>query len=255
MAKKARWNLPLFGFRTHNREKSELRTAKASGSVSPKARSKEYSLNNENPVSEMHQYAQRMSVALTKELAKNNLGERILKDISAFGKNELFPPELEEITTQMAFRTLTSGERPKTLAKELIAAFPELEYKSVCAALQTKCAIASAAKGKYRALDLGLNWYIWRTARDGDRVRKHHQFMEGVICNWNDPPNPERLLDGSQGKCVHPGYDTECRCIALNVVDLEDIEFPAKVHVMGVIKTVTSLRKMQKLDKQNKLQR
>jgi len=188
-----------------------------------------------------------MATAIVQELAEDGLGERILNDIREFGQEIASLADYDEIASLMAFRTLASGERPKALAQELVQTFPELDFSDTYSAMLSKCAVAASAKAKYRALRMGMEWYIWRTARDGDRVRKSHQMMEGVVCNWNDPPNPELMLSQIGGKPEHPGYADKCRCIALPVIDLEDIQLPAKVHVAGKIAEVTTIDEIRVL--------
>lgn len=192
--------------------------------------------------------AQRMADAVAKEFSEDGLGEKILNDIKTFGSSESIPVEYDDIASLVAFRTLTSGERPAPLAQELVKSFPELDYSDIYSAMLTKCSIASSARVKFRALQMGMDWYIWRTARDGDRVREAHRMMEGVVCNWNDPPNPERLLSGTDGKLEHPGYAKECRCIALPVISFDDIQMPAKVHFSGAIREITTIREINSLD-------
>lgn len=53
-----------------------------------------------------------------------------------------------------------------------------------------------------RQRELGVDGYIWRTARD-ERVRDEHDAREGKRFAWNNPPP-----DG------HPGEPVNCRCVA-----------------------------------------
>ena len=190
---------------------------------------------------------QRISDALKKELALDDRGEHILGEVQNYACSDLFSEDVNESLSLLAYRSLISGERPEALAKELLDLFPSLELDSVLSAMRTKRMIASSALVRQWALSMNLPWYIWRTARDGDRVRKSHQLMEGVICNWNDPPNPEKLLDGSIGQCLHLGYAQGCRCIALPVLSAEDVQLPARVHVRGEIKEISDMDELYSL--------
>lgn len=189
-----------------------------------------------------------MGKAIEKELLSSEFGKEIFGDIQLFGSNVGIPKEYDDIASLMAFRTLMSGERPRSLAKELQQRFPELNYEETYLAMLTKCSIASSARTKYRALRMGRKWYIWSTAGDGDRVRKSHQTMEGIVCNWNDPPNPENLLNGSEGKLEHPGYADKCRCIALPVISFDDLQFPVKVHIAGKIEEIATIEEFNAID-------
>lgn len=188
--------------------------------------------------------AKKMRSSMRKDIAKDKLGKDILCDIVKFGNVSNFADDVNEVMALLAYRSLSSSERPDGLAEELLRLFPDLNPKDVIATMRTKCAIASSARVKFQSLALGCKWYIWRTARDGDRVRKSHQLMEGVICNWNDPPNPQKVLDGSVGQEEHPGYAAECRCIALPVLDPDDVDLPVRVHLHGEIKKITGKKKL-----------
>ena len=102
---------------------------------------------------------------------------------------------------------------------------------------RTETAKASTALVEARSEALGLNWYIWETA-DDTRVRESHDFMDGVLCRWSEPPNPERLNTEKRNYgAYHPGGIFNCRCIALPVISYRDIGFPARVHKAGEVKT------------------
>ena len=55
-----------------------------------------------------------------------------------------------------------------------------------------------------RAVSIGSEGYIWRTADDG-RVRPSHAAMDGQFVKWSEPPT----LDGLTG---HAGALPNCRC-------------------------------------------
>lgn len=61
-----------------------------------------------------------------------------------------------------------------------------------------------------RAVSIGSEGYIWRTADDG-RVRPSHAAMEGQFVRWSEPPT----LDGLTG---HAGALPNCRCYPEPVV-------------------------------------
>ncbi|EOT9334790.1 phage minor head protein [Escherichia coli] len=68
----------------------------------------------------------------------------------------------------------------------------------------TELGRATGALDQARALSIGSNGYIWRTAEDGD-VRHSHREMEGKFVEWGRPPT----LDGMTG---HAGELPNCRC-------------------------------------------
>ena len=61
-----------------------------------------------------------------------------------------------------------------------------------------------------RAVSIGSDGYIWRTAEDG-RVRPSHAAMNGQFVKWSEPPT----LDGLTG---HAGALPNCRCYPEPVV-------------------------------------
>lgn len=207
--------------------------------ISPPPRS-----NEEHHENEILSTGKIIAAGLKKELSLDGRGEQLLSEIQRYGFSTLFSEEINEVMSLLAYRAFTCGERPEAVTKELLKSFPFLEHDAVYSAIRTKYGIASSALVKLRSLSLGLPWYIWRTARDGDRVRESHRIMEGVICNWNDPPNPSRLMNGSLGMTVHPGYDAKCRCIALPVLDMEDVALPVRVHVAERIYEVTTVERL-----------
>ncbi len=88
---------------------------------------------------------------------------------------------------------------------------------------------------------VGTNWYQWDTSAD-IRVRSSHKIMEGVLVNWNDPPSPERLDNQKRdyGK-YHAGQTFNCRCVALPLVNVDDVSWPAKVYTGGQIMRVRKI--------------
>lgn len=107
--------------------------------------------------------------------------------------------------------------------------------------------LACSCRDRIKALEFGRSFYIWDTAGDGERVRPSHRNMDGVICRWNDPPAPENLIGEEKIGAYHPGCSKGCRCIALTIVDFEDIVFPARVHHKGKIYEVSNLDQFKKL--------
>lgn len=100
---------------------------------------------------------------------------------------------------------------------------------------RTETAKTMSALTKARCEQLGLRWYIWRTALDGTRVRLSHRIMEGVLVNWNNPPAPEELVGEKSAGHYHAGNIWNCRCYSEPVLELEDIRFPARVYYNGQI--------------------
>lgn len=67
--------------------------------------------------------------------------------------------------------------------------------------------------------DAGVNKYKWSTVCDG-RVRDSHDALEGKIFSWDDPPETD------DGRRCHPGEDYQCRCCAIPVFDIDELDLP-----------------------------
>lgn len=93
-----------------------------------------------------------------------------------------------------------------------------------------------------RQKSIGIETYVWRTAKDervvgkpggaypeGNDMHGNHYVMEGKLCRWDDPT----IYSSDQGKTwkkrsgempkTHPGQDIQCRCHAEPVIDIARI--------------------------------
>lgn len=100
---------------------------------------------------------------------------------------------------------------------------------------RTEVSKTQTALTKARSEQLGLRWYVWRTALDGDRVRKSHRNMEDVLVNWNNPPSPEALVGEPSVGAYHAGNIWNCRCYPEPLLDIDDVDWPHKVYINGQI--------------------
>lgn len=133
-----------------------------------------------------------------------------------------------------------SGARPKTVAKMAGKRFPELLKSRTNLISRTETAKASTALTQARCERLNIEWYQWETSSDGDRVRKSHRNMHGVIIPWSHAPSPEALVGEPSGLGHYQaGECPNCRCLVIPILTLDDIQFPARVYWNGSIKTMT----------------
>lgn len=148
-----------------------------------------------------------------------------------------------------AQRMQMKGVRPADIAREMQKKAPQLAAYQVRRIARTETAKAASALMQARCNEIGCEWYIWHTCED-ERVRTSHSQMEGVLCRWSDPPNPEALFPMKGVKAhgpYHPGGIYNCRCIALPVIGPEDLSFPCKAHVHGKIVMIGSLKEFNRL--------
>ena len=149
------------------------------------------------------------------------------------------PRDTAERLTPRIQQYQMQGFRPEQIVKMIRADANRLQDWQVLRIARTEAAKASTAVTQARAEDIGLHWYQWVTSEDG-RVRASHKLMDKVLINWADPPNPEKL---AREKHVYNTYQAggifNCRCLALPLVSLAEISFPARVHVSGEIKRLS----------------
>lgn len=151
------------------------------------------------------------------------------------------PRNVAEVLTRHIQQRQMEGVRSEQIAKEIRSKLPHLKKYQIDRIARTEVAKADTAITRVRAQSIKLNWYQWDTSEDA-RVRKSHRKMNLVLINWNDAPSPEQLAhEKSQGH-YHAGNIYNCRCVALPVVSLDEINFPAKVYSNGAIKLLTRKR-------------
>lgn len=93
--------------------------------------------------------------------------------------------------------------------------------------------------------EIGIHWYVWRTSQDA-RVRPSHANLDGVLCNWGDPPAPEELIGGESDGRYNAGEGVGCRCLPEPVVNHDSLEWPCRVHLEGEIFRMTK-RQFEKI--------
>ena len=129
------------------------------------------------------------------------------------------PTRLREDTARFIAAMQMKGERPLTIAKRLQEQLPEVARSRLHLIARTETSKAATALTQARSEDLGLAYYIWKTARDGYRVRPSHRFMEGVIVPWDDTPAPEALAgsesSGLIARCARRYSNSRARFLHL----------------------------------------
>jgi SPP1 gp7 family putative phage head morphogenesis protein len=152
-----------------------------------------------------------------------------------------FPLNISEELTEFIARESMQGRRGSDIMTDLVERFPEMAKSRLQLIARTEVSKSQSALTQARASALRLNWYIWRTSRDA-RVRTSHNHMEGVLINFNNPPSPEAL--DPKGEQVpygnyHAGNTFNCRCYEEVIVNLNYVDFPAKVYRNNVIERMT----------------
>ena len=134
------------------------------------------------------------------------------------------------------------GMRASEIAKVIREQTDKHSRASAKLIARTEVSKTTTALTKARCDNLDLHWYVWRTAEDGDRVRKSHRIMEGVLVNWNEPPSPEALAGEKSVGNYHAGNIWNCRCYPEPLIEIDDISWPHKVYTNGKIQTIGKMQ-------------
>lgn len=190
----------------------------------------------------------RIFQALQKELQTTQIGDRVQQIVEQNAQLiQTVPEKLATEFSRMAADNKYAGKRPDELLEIYKQKAPHLTDVEARRIARTETGKAATALVQARAEKLGLNLYIWRTAKD-QRVRGSHTFMEGIICAWDDPPNPE-VLSGSPRSYgnYHPSGIFNCRCYAEVVVNPSKINYPASAHYHGSVTVVKNPQELYAL--------
>jgi SPP1 gp7 family putative phage head morphogenesis protein len=179
--------------------------------------------------------------AILRELETPNGGvfSQIVRENAEWIKT--FPLDVSEEVTRFIASEGMQGRRGSDIMTDLLQRFPDIAKSRLQLIARTEVSKTQSALTQARASALGLNWYIWRTSEDA-RVRSSHNHMEGVLINFNNPPSPEAL--DPKGEQVpygnyHAGNTFNCRCYEEVIVNLNYVDFPAKVYRNNVIARMT----------------
>lgn len=107
---------------------------------------------------------------------------------------------------------LTQGLRWESLVEEIEHAGEVTKTRAKIIA-RDQTSKMNGAFNQARQQSLGIDRYEWQTSGD-ERVRDTHDANDGKIFRWDDPP----------AETGHPGEDILCRCTAIPIVDLDEIE-------------------------------
>mgnify|MGYP004542965365 CR=1 FL=1 len=137
--------------------------------------------------------------------------------------------------TALSYKGLRASEIAKIIEQET----NKHSRASAKLIARTEVSKATTALTQARSQELGINWYCWRTALDGPRVRKAHRNMEDVFVNWSEPPSPENLVGEKSVGFYHAGNIWNCRCYPEPIIELDDYTWPHKVYYQGRIQKMT----------------
>lgn len=185
-----------------------------------------------------------------REATKGNMLYRALLDemqtgISSSIRNQIMenanlirtlPTDTAQKVVQNITEEAYKGKRASEIARIIQEETSKHSRASARLIARTEVSKATTALTKARSEDLGLKWYVWRTALDGDRVRKSHRNMEGVLVAWSNPPAPEELVGEKSAGHYHAGNIYNCRCYPEPCISVDDVSWPHKVYYQGTIR-------------------
>lgn len=152
------------------------------------------------------------------------------------------PTDVAKKVTKDISDMALKGMRATEIAKVIREQTDKHSRASAKLIARTEVSKTTTALTKARCDNLDLHWYVWRTMEDGDRVRKSHRIMEGVLVNWNEPPSPEALAGEKSVGNYHAGNIWNCRCYPEPLIEIDDISWPHKVYTNGKIQTMGKMQ-------------
>ena len=152
------------------------------------------------------------------------------------------PTDVAKKVTKDISDMALKGMRASEIAKVIREQTDKHSRASAKLIARTEVSKTTTALTKVRCDNLDLHWYVWRTMEDGDRVRKSHRIMEGVLVNWNEPPSPEALAGEKSVGNYHAGNIWNCRCYPEPLIEIDDISWPHKVYTNGKIQIMGKMQ-------------
>lgn len=152
------------------------------------------------------------------------------------------PTDVAKKVTKDISDMALKGMRASEIAKVIREQTDKHSRASAKLIARTEVSKTTTALTKARCDNLDLHWYVWRTMEDGDRVRKSHRIMEGVLVSWNEPPSPEALAGEKSVGNYHAGNIWNCRCYPEPLIEIDDISWPHKVYTNGKIQIMGKMQ-------------
>lgn len=167
-----------------------------------------------------------------KQNHESTINDQIIENASLI---RTLPNDVAEKVVKTIAEEAIKGKRARTIESIIKEDTDKHSRASARLIARTEVAKTQSAITKARSQALDMQWYVWRTALDGNRVRKSHRLMEGVLVNWNDPPSPEELAGEQNVGRYHAGNIWNCRCYSEILIDVDDVKWPHKVYKNGQI--------------------
>ena len=123
-------------------------------------------------------------------------------------------------------------------AEGIVGMLPGVARSRARLIARTEVSKASTALTRARSEEMGLEWYVWESSQD-ERTRRSHRKMQGILCRFDNPPDPEVLAgEKSQGH-YNAGDIYNCRCYPAPLVSEREVSWPHRAYYNGRIQYLT----------------
>lgn len=175
----------------------------------------------------------KLSVREWKKVVSKTLGINLLEDYYSgdFYKDILekwvsdnveliktVPHKSLEHMKEIVYSGYMNGQSTTNIVKEIQRRYG-MDKRHARLIARDQTAKLNAAITKKQQKDAGVNRYEWSDSND-NRVRSSHHRLNGHIFSWDEPPETDK------GRRCHPGEDYQCRCCALPVFDIDNLDIP-----------------------------
>lgn len=148
------------------------------------------------------------------------------------------PLHLAQEVNKKVLEEAIKGTRSSDIAEQIKEIFPHMTNVKANLIARTEVSKTSTALTEARSEYIGAPWYVWRSSEDS-RVRDSHRLMDGVLVRWRDAPSPEALAGEKSYGTYQAGGTFNCRCYPEPLLDLDDVRWPCRVYVGGIIQRMT----------------
>lgn len=205
-----------------------------------------YSLEKED-LKQWERHSAKMAETMKRELSKADIGEELKQYLNDnVSLITSIPRKAAERVHRIVYNNLTTGKRAESVVKEILKT-GDVSVSQANRIARSETSRVATGLVKVRSESIGLDWYVWRSTKDF-RTREAHKKMDGVICKWDDEPNPEALFPKKGVKPYGnylPGATFNCRCYPAPLIRIDDVQWPAKVYTNGRITRMNKQQFMQ----------
>jgi SPP1 gp7 family putative phage head morphogenesis protein len=160
-------------------------------------------------LAQWEKYAKVMGVEIERDIRSAPVGEALRVAL----QNQVhlitrIPRDIAERVHELTMKGLIEGTRAEDVREMILEAVKGLAKWKATLIARTETARTASLYTEVRAKAVGSTHYIWRSMHDA-RTRPSHRRLDGMVCEWSDPP-----LSDPPDYHSHPGCIWNCRCYA-----------------------------------------